>query len=319
VKFWTVSLLFAAWIVLAPQVANADDPVIARVGDVEIKQSDLDLAASEVGSELANIPQGERRRVLLQYLLENVLMARAAEEAKLTETPEFERRLDYYRRKAARDAYYDATVRNAISENLAKTLYEDRIKGMPTEEEIHARHILVETEDEAKQIAEELKKGTDFATLANEKSKDPGTEGGDLGFVGKGQLVKPFEDAAFALEVGAISEPVQSQFGWHIIKLEERRDRPPPAFDDVKDRIMASLVQQKAQEVLNQLSQAAKVEIVDEEIKQAVEEAGQRQLQQQLQMQQMIEEQQKQQGGAPDGGGANTEGGPEGVPQEQSE
>ena len=109
---------------------------------------------------------------------------------------------------------------------------------MKPEEEIHARHILVATEAEAKEIKERLKKGEDFATVAKEKSKDPSAEGGDLGFFGRGQMLKPFEDAAFALKDGEISDPVQTQFGWHIIKVEEKRTRPLPTFDQVKDTII---------------------------------------------------------------------------------
>src|SRR6185369_745764 len=128
-------------------------------------------------------------------------------------------------------------------------LYDQKVAGMKPEEEIHARHILVSTEAEAKEIKERLEKGEDFATVAKEKSKDPSAEGGDLGFFTRGQMLKPFEDAAFSLDVGKISDPVQTQFGWHIIKVEEKRDQPLPSFDQVKEAIMAQLVQEKAQEV----------------------------------------------------------------------
>jgi peptidyl-prolyl cis-trans isomerase C len=140
------------------------------------------------------------------------------------------------------------------------------------EQEIHARHILVKTEDEAKEIAERLKKGEDFAALAKEKSQDPGAEGGDLGFFTRGQMVKPFEDAAFALDVGQVSDPVQTPFGWHIIKVEEKRDQPLPNFDQVKDAIIAQLVQNKAQEVVGTLRKAATVEVVDPTLKKAMED-----------------------------------------------
>ena len=143
---------------------------------------------------------------------------------------------------------------------------------MKPEQEIHARHILVDTEDEAKEIQERLKKGEDFATVAKEKSKDPNAEGGDLGFFARGQMLKPFEDAAFALEVGKISDPVQTQFGWHIIKVEEKRDRPLPTFDQVKEAIIAQLMQQKAQEAVTGLHDAAKIEVVDPEIKKSMQE-----------------------------------------------
>jgi peptidyl-prolyl cis-trans isomerase C len=132
----------------------------------------------------------------------------------------------------------------------------------------------VATEDEAKKVAERLKNGEDFATVAKEVSKDAGAEGGDLGFFTRGQMLKPFEDAAFALDVGQISAPVQTQFGWHIIKVEEKRDQPLPTFDQVKEAIMGQLVQAKAQEVVSGLRDAAKIEVVDPELKKAMDAAA---------------------------------------------
>ena len=146
---------------------------------------------------------------------------------------------------------------------------------MKSEPEVRTRHILVGSEDEAKQIAERLKKGEDFAALAKEKSKDTTAVGGELGFFTRGRMIKEFEDAAFALEVGKISEPVQTQFGWHIIKVEEKRERPLPSFDEVKDAITVQLVQQKAQEVLTGLQKEAKIEILDPELKKAMDAAAQ--------------------------------------------
>src|SRR5258708_12651326 len=112
-----------------------------------------------------------------------------------------------------------------------KKVYEEASKQITGEEEVHARHILVETEDEAKAVAEELKKGADFAELAKKKSKDPGaSDGGDLGFFTKDQMVPEFSAAAFALEPGKTSDPVKPQFGWHITKLEEKRSPKAPPF-----------------------------------------------------------------------------------------
>ena len=161
-----------------------------------------------------------------------------------------------------------------MSEADAKKIYEEKIAGLKPEQEVRARHILVATEPEAKEVAERLKKGEDFATLAKEKSKDPSAEGGDLGFFARGQMLKPFEDAAFALDVGQISEPVQTQFGWHIIKVEEKRDQPLPSFDQVKEAIISQLVQAKAQEVVTGLRDAAKIEVVDPELKPSMEPAA---------------------------------------------
>jgi peptidyl-prolyl cis-trans isomerase C len=274
VKTWRLLLLVAAFIACVPFAARADDPVVAKINGVDIKQSDLDFAATEVGAQLSNFPPEDRRRMLLQFVIENELMAEAAVKDGLDSGQAFEDRLKYHRRRALRDAYFDRSVRNAVPEVEAKKIYDAKVAGMKPEEEIHARHILVATEAEAKEIQERLKKGEDFATVAKEKSKDPSAEGGDLGFFGRGQMLKPFEDAAFSLREGEISNPVQTQFGWHIIKVEEKRTRPLPTFDQVKDTIISQLTQQKTKETLKDLHDAAKIDIVDPEIKKSMQDAA---------------------------------------------
>jgi len=274
VKTWRTLLLLAAAIACAPLAAVADDAVVAKINGVDIKQSDLDFAASEVGAQLANFPPADRRRMLLQFVIENELMAEAATQAALESGPSFDDRLKYHRRRALRDAYYDKSVRNAVTEEEAKKIFDEKIAGLKPEEEIHARHILVATEAEAKEVEERLKKGEDFATLAKEKSKDPSAEGGDLGYFRRGQMLKPFEEAAFALKEGEISKPVQTQFGWHIIKVEEKRTRPLPTFDQVKDQIMSQLAAQKAKETIRGLNANAKIEITDPEIKKSMQDAA---------------------------------------------
>jgi peptidyl-prolyl cis-trans isomerase C len=274
VKTWSAWLLVAAVISFVPLPAAADDVVVARVNGVDIKQSDLDFAASEVGSRLASLPVEDRKHVLLQYVIENELMASAGQTDSLDKADTFQARVKYHERRALRDAFFDAKITGAVSEADAKQIYDAQIGQVKPEQEIHARHILVATEAEAKEVAERLKKGEDFATVAKEKSKDPSAEGGDLGFFPRGQMLKPFEDAAFALDVGQISDPVQTQFGWHIIKVEEKRDRPLPTFDEVKGAIVSQLVQAKAQEVVTGLRDSAKIEVVDPDLKKSMDAAA---------------------------------------------
>ena len=254
----------------------AEDVVVATVNGSDIKQSDLDFAASEVGAQLANIPPEDRRMMLLQFVIENQLMADAATKDGLDSGQSFDDRLKYHRRRTLRDAYYDKSVRDAVTEAEAKKIYDEKVAGLKPEEEIHARHILVATKEEAEAVAERLKKGEDFATVAKEVSKDPSAEDGDLGYFTRGQMLKPFEDAAFALKVDEISEPVQTQFGWHIIEVEEKRTRPLPTFDDVKDNIIIQLTQQKAKQTLSDLHETAKIDIVDPEIKKSMQDAAMR-------------------------------------------
>jgi peptidyl-prolyl cis-trans isomerase C len=275
-RTWRTLLLAAALLACLPAAVSAEDAVVANVNGTDIKQSDLDFAASEVGAQLANIPPEDRRMMLLQFVIENQLMADAAVKDKLDSGQSFEDRLKYHRRRTLRDAFYDKSVREAVTDAEAKKIYDEKIAGLKPEEEIHARHILVASKEEAEAVAERLKKGEDFATVAKEVSKDPSAADGDLGFFTRGQMLKPFEDAAFALKVDEISEPVQTQFGWHIIEVEEKRTRPLPTFDDVKDNIVIQLTQQKAKDTLRGLHESAKIDIVDPEIKKSMQDAAMR-------------------------------------------
>jgi len=260
--------------VAGPCIAIAQDKVMATVDGKPITEADLRLADFEIGSDLGNLPPVTKRRVLVEYMIENQLFADAAEKDKLSTGPAFDQRLNYWRRRALRDTYFDQTVKGGVSEAVAKSFYEDQIKAMKPEEEVQARHILVDSEDKAKELADRLAKGEDFAKLAKENSKDPGSkdDGGMLGFFGKGQMVPAFEEAAFRLKKGEVSPPVKSQFGYHLIKVEDRRDKKLPTFEEVKDRIMNSMIQRKAQEVANGLRTGAKIEYVDPEVKKLAEE-----------------------------------------------
>ena len=275
-KLWSALLLLAASLSFVPLAVAADDAVVARVDGVDIKQSDLDFAASEVGPRLGNYRPEDRKRVLLQFVIENELMAAAGEKENLDETDTFDARVKYHERRALRDAFFDSSISGAVNDNDAKKIYDEKIAQMKPTQEVHARHILVATEDEAKDVKKRVAAGEDFAKVADETSKDKNAEGGDLGFFARGQMLKPFEDAAFALDVGEISDPVQTQFGWHIIKVEEKRDQKPPSFDEVKAAIMTQLVAQKAQVVVTGLRNDAKIEIVDPEIKRSMEDAAMR-------------------------------------------
>ncbi len=257
----TAILAFAPFCV-AP--SYAEDKIVARVNGIDITESKFNLAKAEVGSELANVPEQQRRLVLLEYLIENEILAAAAEKEKINSGEAFEQRLKYYKRRALRDLYFDTRVRKAITDAEVKKVYDTQVAAIKPEDEIKARHILVETEAKARDLIEKIARGGDFAKLAKENSTGPSaTQGGDLGYFPKGRMVKAFEDAAFALKKGEISEPVQTKFGWHVIKVEERRKRPIPTLDQVKNQITTSLIRRKAEEVVGGLRKAAKVEVLD--------------------------------------------------------
>lgn len=246
---------------------------VANVDGQPILESDLELAETEIGGNLGTLPAATKRRVLVEYLVENQLFANAAKKEKLASGPEYEKLIAYWKQRALREAYFHKRVKSQIGEGMAKALYDSKVKTLQPEEEVEARHILVAKEEDAKKISEELKGGADFAELAKQHSGDQGSKenGGLLGYFGKGRMVPQFEQAAFALKPGEISEPVQSQFGWHIIKVENRRQKPPPSFEEVKPQIMGTLIHQRAQKVAEELRGVAKIEYLDPEIKAMVE------------------------------------------------
>ncbi len=290
-------LALAALFAAAPLHAAPED-VVATVNGIKITEGDLEAAQSEVGRELAQVPEESRRPILVNFLIETHLMSQAAEKEKLAEGADFAAKMEYYKRRALRETYIEKTIREQISEAVARKIYDDQIKSMKPQDEISARHVLVATEDEAKAVITRIEKGDNFAAVAKELSLDKSTDGGSLGYFPRGRMVKVFEDAAFALQKGEVSKPVKSQFGWHVIKLEDRRQGELPKFEEVKDRIMGSLLQQKAQETVAMLKKAAKIDILDPGVKKAMDEAEKRQADQMQQMQQM-QQRQKQPQGAP--------------------
>ena len=263
------------------RVATAEekpDTVVAKVNGHAITEADMRFAENELGGEIANLPPEVKRRALAEYLIDNALFADAAETAKITATPEFEQQMGYLKRRVLRELYFEKTLKGTISEDDAKKVYTDKIAQLKPEEEIQASHILVDSEDKAKELRAKIVAGGDFAQLAKENSTDTGSkdQGGVLGFFGRGQMVPEFEAAAFKLEKGQISEPVHTNYGWHIIRVDDRRKKEPPSFAAVKDTILNSLVVRKAQDQANEMRSKAQVEYVDAGIKKQVEEQKQK-------------------------------------------
>jgi peptidyl-prolyl cis-trans isomerase C len=253
--------LAAAFLFAAPLARAQDDPVVARVDGAEIRQSDLNTAEEDVGNQVAQMGPEAKREYLVSFLADMMLVAKAAEAKKVQDGAEFKRKLNLARTKLLMEQYLQAEAKAAVTEAAMRKVYDEAVGQMSKEPEVRARHILVETEDEAKALLAELKKGADFAELAKSKSKDPGSaEGGDLGYFTKDQMVPEFSEVAFKLDKGALSDPVKSQFGWHIIKVEDKREKQPPEFDKVKDQLETYVVRRSQIEMITKLRQAAKIE-----------------------------------------------------------
>ncbi len=257
-----LGLAFAIALLATP--VRADDKVLAKVNGAEIKQSDVTMAEEELAPSLAQMDPATKDENVLAFLIDMKIVAKAAEEKKIADTDEFKKRLNFTRNRLLMDSLLASEGKAATNDAAMKQVYEDASKQISGEQEVHARHILVETEDEAKAVKAELDKGADFAELAKKKSKDPGaSDGGDLGFFTKEQMVPEFSAVAFALEPGKISDPVKSQFGWHIIKVEEKRNRKPPEFDQVKGQIETYVTRKAQAEYVGKLREAAKIERMD--------------------------------------------------------
>ena len=249
---------------LAGSPARADDKVLAKVNGVEIKESDVALAEEELAPSLQQMDPAARKENVLGFLIDLQIVAKAAEDKKIENTDDFKKRLAFARKRLMMDSLLAAEGKLATTEEAMKKVYEEAAKQITGEVEVRARHILVEAEAEAKAVVEELKKGADFAELAKKKSKDPGaSDGGDLGFFTKDQMVPEFSAVAFTLEPGKISDPVKSQFGWHVIKVEEKRNRKAPPIDQVKGQIETYVTRKAQAEYVGKLREAAKVERTD--------------------------------------------------------
>jgi peptidyl-prolyl cis-trans isomerase C len=247
-----------------PLRAQDANPVLAKVNGAEIRQSDVALAEEELGPSLAQMDPATKKDNVLSFLIDMKIVSKAAEDKKVENSEEFKKRLAFTRNRLLMDSLLANEGKAATTDEAMKKVYEDASKQISGEQEVHARHILVESEDDAKAIAEELKKGADFAELAKKKSKDPGaSDGGDLGFFTKDQRVPEFSNVAFAMEPGKISDPVKSQFGWHIIKVEEKRNRKAPDFEQVRSQIETYVTRKAQADYVAKLREAAKVERMD--------------------------------------------------------
>ena len=263
-------LLFttAAFPVLAEETA---DPVVAKVGGVEILKSEIDLAVTGLDPQLANLPDAQKRVAALSSVIDIKLLAADASKEGLQDDATFKQRIAYLTDRELHNAYFKKHVVDAVTPDEVKARYEAEIAKIEPQDEVRARHILVKTEDEAKAVIADLDGGKDFVELAKEKSTDPNkSEGGDLGFFGKGRMVPEFEAVAFTLEPGTYTkEPVKTQFGFHVIKVEEKRKQQPPALEQVEGQVRQIVMRDKYVELLEKAKADAGVEIADPELKKA--------------------------------------------------
>ncbi|MBS0519315.1 MAG: peptidylprolyl isomerase [Proteobacteria bacterium] len=247
-----------------PKAADAvKDPVVATVNGQQIHLSDLQVAQQSLPQQYRNMPLSAVYPALLDRIIDSKLVELDGRKNKVTDDPAFKKRMAFVEDQVIQDYWLQKLIAAKVTPEKMKQAYEERLKSLPAEEEVHARHILVATEPEAKAIIADLKKGAAFDKLAKEKSTDKasGAEGGDLGWFKKTDMVKEFADAAFALKKGELTEtPVKTQFGYHVIQLDDRRQAPPPSFEEMSDQIRQDLAREAVTAMLNQLRTGAKIE-----------------------------------------------------------
>jgi peptidyl-prolyl cis-trans isomerase C len=247
----------------APAAKPTDDPVVAKVNGEAIYRSDLAAAAQQLPQQYQQMPKDVLYPMLVDRLVDLKLIAATGREQHLQDDPALKHRLANFEDRLIQEAYLTKEIQKQVTDAKLKERYTKFIADNPGQEEVSARHILVGSEDEAKAVIAELKKGADFADLARKKSIDPSAKstGGDLGFFTKDQMVPEFSEAAFKLSKGQVTEqPVKSSFGWHVIRVEDKRKGTPPSFDEAKEELTAELSQQVIGEVVKQLRSGAKLE-----------------------------------------------------------
>jgi len=256
----------------AAPAAVSPEAVVATVDGAPITEADLGFAAEDLSQELQQMPPAQRKPFLLRVLIDMKVMAKAGADAGMADTPLFQQRLDYLKDRSLRRAYFANTIAKGITEEAVRAAYDKSVADFQPTEEIRASHILVPSEDEAKAIKEQLDGGADFAELAKEKSIDPGAaNGGDLGFFSKGMMVAPFETAAYGLsDIGQVSEPVESQFGWHVIRLEEKRQSAPPTFEQLAPQLQQQLLMTSFDDTVARLMEGVAIDIPDADLAAAV-------------------------------------------------
>ena len=239
------------------------DPIVATINGQPIHLSELEVAQQALPPQYRSMPLQAVFPALLDKMIDSKLVVQDGRKNKVADDPAFKKRMAFVEEQVIQDFWLQREIARKVTPEKLQQRYEERLKSMPPEEEVHARHILVATEDEAKAIIAELKKGAAFDKIAKEKSTDKasGAEGGDLGWFKKSDMVKEFADAAFALKKDELTEtPVKTQFGYHVIKVEDRRKAPPPAFEELADQLREEMAREAVTAQLDQLRSGAKIE-----------------------------------------------------------
>ncbi len=245
----------------APQTGAATDPVVAKVDGAEIKLSDVEEARTMLPDQYRSLPLPMVFDPLVDALIDMKLSATAARKQGLLETDEVKRSLKQTEDRVLQQALMRREIDKTLTEEKVKARYDELAAGMEGQEQVKARHILVKTKDEADAVVKDLKAGGDFQKLARERSQDPSAgSGGDLGYFSREEMVQPFSEAAFALQPGSYTEtPVETQFGWHVIMVEDKRADAVESFESVRDQLREEMTREVVASAMKDLRAQADI------------------------------------------------------------
>jgi peptidyl-prolyl cis-trans isomerase C len=261
-----LAFLLPAGLALAQAPTPAADPVLARVQGMEIRQSDLEAEMRRLPAELRGMPPQMLAPLLLDQMITQKALVAAARAQGLDRDAEVRARIQRAEEETLQQAVLLREVEPLLTEAALRARFQRQLAARPAEEEVHARHILVPSEQEARAaLAEVRRPGADFAEVARRRSTGPGSrEGGDLGFFKRGDMIPEFEQVAFGLQPGQIAEnPVRTQFGWHVIKVEARRAAPPPSFEESQEALRQAAFEEGVNAAVERIRGAATVERLD--------------------------------------------------------
>jgi len=259
----TLALVFLSGLSAAAQ-NQIPEGTVATVDGIAITYNDISLVEDELMAVYGQLPEEQRFQTLVGYMVNRVLASEAAKKAGLEDDADVTKLKAFMERKALQDVYVAKMLMERVREEDVTVYYDKEIKNGPVEEELRARHILLDNREAADAVVADLDTGADFAALAKERSKGPsGPSGGDLGYFSKQSMVPAFSDAAFKLAAGETSPPVKTQFGWHVIRVEDRRNRPVPPLDQVRDQIFQLLISEAQRDIYDEMRAKATVDYVN--------------------------------------------------------
>ena len=242
------------------------NPVVARFkGKALTRQEVYDFAEKYMGDAANELPKEQLFPIAVEQLVTQQVLLLEARDANIADQRAIKERIERMTDNLLRTEFLKSKVEERVTDAKMREIYNEQIKNLTAQTEIRARHILVDSQQQAQELITELDNGADFVDLAKEHSTGPtGPRGGDLGYFTKGQMVPEFENAAFSMKKGEYTKtPVKTQFGFHVVFVEDKREKQPPSFDQVKDQIKNQLMQVEAQSVLNDIQAGAQIEIYD--------------------------------------------------------